>query len=215
MELIATPFADGINALCWRRELCGDFGEVVAKLAAGDGIVTVDDDEFLALEVRAAGREAIEVIREDLRQLREVERDPVLNCIHSYPRDEASGPVRTDVFSWHADSAPVEADTWLCTYYGPPSEGLPNEKALRRVDIPETTSSSLNILGSQRMTQNFAKRCESIASICITQRCRRRGHTRSALATSGGLQWIGLVAECRRVSIALRTQLSVSRRAYF
>jgi len=42
----------------------------------------------------------------------------VLNCIHGYPRDEEPGRVRTDVFSFHADSAPVEADTWLCTYHG-------------------------------------------------------------------------------------------------
>jgi hypothetical protein len=39
--------------------------------------------------------------------------------------------------SWHVDSAPVEADTWLCTYHGAPSEGLLNEHALRKVDDPK------------------------------------------------------------------------------
>ena len=29
-ELVTTPFADGVNALCWPRALPGDFGEVVA-----------------------------------------------------------------------------------------------------------------------------------------------------------------------------------------
>ena len=81
---------------------------------------------------------AIDGLREDLRQLREQERDPALNCVHDYPRDEAPGPVRTDVFSFHVDSAPVEADTWLCTYFGPASEGLRNADARRKVALPET-----------------------------------------------------------------------------
>ena len=32
LELVATPFANGINALCWERALPGDFGEVVQQL---------------------------------------------------------------------------------------------------------------------------------------------------------------------------------------
>jgi hypothetical protein len=148
-ELDETPFANGVNALCWPRALPGDFGEVVEKLRRGEEIVTVEEEQLVTLEVSAAGRAAIEVLREDLRRLREVERDPVLNCIYRYPRDEAPGPVRTDVFSFHADSAPVEADTWLCTYYGSPSEGLPNEQAQRRVDIPEIRAELLKFLGMQ------------------------------------------------------------------
>lgn len=62
----------------------------------------------------------------------------MLNCIHGYPREEVPGPVRTDVFSFHVDSATVETDTWLCTYHGPASEGLRNDEARRRVDVPET-----------------------------------------------------------------------------
>jgi hypothetical protein len=42
------------------------------------------------------------------------------------------------VFSWHVDSATVPADTWLCTYFGAASEGLPNAEARRRVDEPTT-----------------------------------------------------------------------------
>ena len=119
---------------------------MVEKLGPGEEIVTIDEARLAALEVSAAGRAAIEILQEDLRRLREVERDPVLNCVHRYPRDEAPGPVRTDVFSWHADSAPVEADTWLCTYHGGPSEGLPNEEAQRRVDIPEVRTQLLELL---------------------------------------------------------------------
>ena len=148
-ELVATPFAGGINALCWPRVLPGDFGEVVELLGAGDGITTLDEAQLNALPVSAAGRVAIDILLEDQRLLRTHDRDPVLNCIHGYPRDEEPGPVRTDVFSFHADRAPVEADTWLCTYHGPASEGLRNDEAQRRVDIPETRAELLHIFGGE------------------------------------------------------------------
>ena len=148
-ELVSAPFADGVNALCWPRTLPGDFGEVVKLLGAGEGIVTLDEARLTSLPASAAGWAAIEILLEDLRLLREHERDPVLNCIHGYPRDEDAGPVPTDVFSFHADSAPVEADTWLCTYHGPASEGLRNDEARRRVDIPETRAELLRLFGGK------------------------------------------------------------------
>ncbi|MGB8170874.1 MAG: hypothetical protein WCF18_25440, partial [Chthoniobacteraceae bacterium] len=86
---------------------------------------------------------------EDQRRLVELDRDPVLNCIHGYPRDEEPGPVPTDVFSFHADSAPVQADTWLCTYHGSASEGLRNDEAQRRVDVPETRAALLHVFGGE------------------------------------------------------------------
>ena len=154
-ELAGTPFADGVNALCWPRMLRGDFAEVVEKLGPGEEIVTVEEEQLIELQVSASGRAAIEILREDLRRLREVHRDPVLNCIHDYAHDEAAGPVRTDVFSWHVDSAPVEADTWLCTYFGRASEGLPNEEAQRRVDIPEVRADLLTFLGMEEDDAEF------------------------------------------------------------
>ena len=148
-ELVATPFADGVNALCWPRALPGDFGEVVALLGRGEGITTLDEAQLLSLPVSAAGRAAIEVLLEDQRLLREHDRDPSLNCVHGYPSDEEPGPVPTDVFSFHADSAPVEADTWLCTYHGAASEGLRNDEARRRVDIPEIRAELLGLFGGE------------------------------------------------------------------
>ena len=148
-ELVTTPFANDVNALCWPRVLPGDFGEVVRLLGAGEGIITLDDARLQSLPVGAAGRAAIEILLEDQRLLRALDRDPVLNCIHDYPRDEEAGPVRTDVFSFHADSAPVEADTWLCTYHGAASEGLRNDQAQRRVDIPETRAELLRLFGGK------------------------------------------------------------------
>jgi hypothetical protein len=148
-ELVTTPFADGVNALCWPRTLAGNFSEVVEHLGVGEGIATLDDARLKSLPVSAAGRFAIDLLLEDQRLLRAHDRDPVLNCIHGYPRDENPGPVPTDVFSFHADSAPVEADTWLCTYHGPASEGLRNDEAQRRVDIPETRAELLKLFGGE------------------------------------------------------------------
>lgn len=146
-ELVNTPFADGVNALCWERTLTGDFSEVVAHLGRGEGIASLDEARLSSLPLSAAGRAAVAMMLEDLRRLRERELDPVLNCIHGYPRDEQPGPVATDVFSFHADSAPVKADTYLCTYHGPASEGVRNEDAQRRVDIPATRAELLDLFG--------------------------------------------------------------------
>jgi len=148
-ELVGTPFSDGVNALVWERSLPGDFCEVVARLGAGEGLVTLDESRLLSLQVSKAGRVAIEVLLADLQLLCAHELAPVLNCIHDYPRDEQEGPVATDVFSFHVDSAPVEADTWLCTYHGAPSEGLRNEEAQQRVDIPATRAELLQLYGGE------------------------------------------------------------------
>ena len=148
-ELASTRFENPFNALCWPRSLAGNFSEVVEKLGVGEGITTLDESQLRSLPLSPDGRVAINILLEDLRLLRDRDLDPVLNCIHGYPRDEDAGPVLTDVFSFHVDSAPVEADTWLCTYYGPTSEGLRNEEAIRRVDIPETRAELLKCFGGK------------------------------------------------------------------
>jgi len=55
--------------------------------------------------------------------------------------------VRTDVYSFHADSATVTADTYLCSYSGAASEGLRNDEAHRRVEVPETRAELLKLFG--------------------------------------------------------------------
>ena len=144
-ELITTPFADGINALCWPRTLPGDFREIIQHLTISPGITNLDDALLLSLPLSPAGRTAIDILLEDQRLLREHGLDPILNCIDGYPRDE--DPIPTHVFSFHADSAPVEAETWLCTYHGFPSEGLRNDQAQRRIDIPDTRAQLLKLYG--------------------------------------------------------------------
>jgi hypothetical protein len=146
-ELLATPFADGVNALCWPRVLPGDFAEVVKLLSPGDGIIPLDEELLRTLPLGDAGKVAVGVMLEDLRLLREQDLEPELNCIHHYLRDETDGPISTDVLSFHADSATEEADTWLCTYHGFPSEGVPNEEVRRHVDIPEVRAELLRLHG--------------------------------------------------------------------
>ncbi len=148
-ELATTPFTAGVNALCWERTLPGDFNEVVVRLGLSKGITILDESRLLALPVSPAGRTAIDVLLEDQRLLRNHGLDPVLNCVDGYPRDENPGPVSTDVFSFHVDSAPAEIDTWLCTYHGPASEGLRNDEALRRVDLPAIRAELLNLHGGE------------------------------------------------------------------
>lgn len=135
-ELVQRSFAAGINALCWPRTLEGDFQEVARALAPDDGIVTIDVETLHALPLTAAGRVAADAIAGDLQTLSELGREPVLNCIARYERDERGLPIQTDVLSFHADRAPVECDTWLCTYWGKSSEGIPNEDARRLIDDP-------------------------------------------------------------------------------
>lgn len=139
-ELAATAFGDDVNALCWRRTLGGDFAEIVIQLGPGDGIVGLDEDRLRALPLSPQGRAAVEFMLEDLRLLRLHGLVPELNCIYGYPQDEADEQFPTDVFSFHADRAPVAADTWLCTYHGAPSEGVSNDEVQRRIDDPAIRS---------------------------------------------------------------------------
>lgn len=146
-ELVTTPFDGGVNALCWERVLPGDFSEVVQRLGVSESVEPIDEARLRELSVSPAGRAAIEVLIEDQRLLREHGAAPVLNCFLGYPRDDEPEVVPTDVYSFHADSAPVEADTFLCTYHGAASEGLRNEDAHRRVDNPATRAELLKLFG--------------------------------------------------------------------
>ena len=142
-ELIGTPFTAGVNALCWERPLLGDFAAVIERLATPGGIVAVSDATLENLDPGPAGEIAIDQMLSDLRLLRAQGLLPELNCIRGYPREEDPGVIRTDVYSFHVDSATGPADTWLCTYHGAPSEGLPNDQAIRRAEIPETRAALL------------------------------------------------------------------------
>lgn len=148
-ELAETPFAGNINAVCWERNLPGDFAEIIAALGSSqdESMITLDPDKLRALPLSPAGQLARHRMLADFHLLSERDLAPVVNCVYAYLRDERSGPIATDVFSFHVDSAPCETDTWLCTYYGQASEGLENDQAQRLIDIPNIRAALLAAYG--------------------------------------------------------------------
>jgi hypothetical protein len=161
-ELVGTPLANGVNALCWERTVPGDFGAVVRALGPGEGLIPLDAARLHALELGADGGAAVATMLDDHRQLLALGLAPELNCIHGYPRDDEAGVVPVDVYSFHADRAPVPTDTYLCTYYGAPSEALRNEDARRHVDIPATRSALQRTYGGEdnaEFATYLAERC--------------------------------------------------------
>ncbi len=148
-ELVSTHFTKGVNALCWPRTLSGDFGEIVQQLSVSAGITTLEDSRLHALSLSEAGRLARDILLHDQELLRARGLAPSLDCIHGYLEAVEAGPVPTHVRSFHTDRATVEADTYLCTYLGPSSEGLRNDEAQRRVDIPEIRAELLRLHGGE------------------------------------------------------------------
>ncbi len=148
-ELVTTPWEGEINALCWKRELTGDFFEIVEQLGDGDGICPLEDSRLERLSLSDAGKIARDRLLEDQQLLRSCDLAPSLDCIYRAPRDLSGGPFPVDVFSFHADSATDPADTYLCSYTEAASEGLRNDEARRRVDIPEIRSELLKLFGGQ------------------------------------------------------------------
>lgn len=139
-ELVGTPFGDGVNALCWPRALAGDFAEVAAAIGDAEDILTLDPEslQHLRQNLSPAGQAAVDAMLADHARLAARGLAPCIDFIPPHPRYDDDPLVRTDVQSFHADRAPVEVDTYLCTYTGACSEALPNEQATRRVDIAET-----------------------------------------------------------------------------
>jgi hypothetical protein len=146
-ELVATPLAAGVNALCWPRTLAGNFQEIVDQLGPVQEITGIDEERLRGLSLSPAGDIARATLIEDLRLLRERDLAPELNCIPAYPKDDDAGSVPTDVYSFHADSANVPADTFLCSYTVSSSEGLRPEDAVRCADVPETRAKLLKEYG--------------------------------------------------------------------
>ena len=148
-ELATIPFEGEINALCWPRALPGDFREIVSRLGVGEGIVTLDDSCLEDLPLSDAGKIARDTLVEDQELLRALDLSPNLDCVHGCLRDLSEGPIHTDVHSFHADSATVAADTYLCSYVEAASEGLRNDEARRHVDIPATRAELLKLYGGE------------------------------------------------------------------
>jgi len=146
-ELLSFEWRDGINALCWPRNLPGDFAEIVAALRPGRGITPVDGETLSALSLSPAGEAARRLLLADLAMLTEAGLDPLLETVHGYTENRERHAFPTHVQSFHADSADGPADTWLCTYFGRSSEGIPNAMATNRPQVASVRAALLAEFG--------------------------------------------------------------------
>jgi hypothetical protein len=136
-ELVNTDFKGERNALCWYRNLEGDFKEIVGKLQLKENITEVNPKELLALQLSEKGNKAREIILNDLQLLADFGASPSLNLLKCYERDDEFDFISTDVYSYHVDRSPIATDTFLCTYHGAASEIISNGQAEQKVLIPE------------------------------------------------------------------------------
>ena len=136
-ELVNTAFEGEKNALCWHRNLKGDFKEIVEKLQLKENITEVSAKELLALQLSEQGTIAREIILTDLQLLADFGASPSLNLLKCYERDDAFDFISTDVYSYHVDRSPIATDTFLCTYHGAASDIISNEQAVQKILIPE------------------------------------------------------------------------------
>ncbi|ENV73447.1 hypothetical protein F946_00959 [Acinetobacter johnsonii ANC 3681] len=136
-ELVNSKFQGEMNALCWHRDLIGDFKEIVAKLELKENITEVSIEDLLALQLSEQGNLARDILLSDIQLLTDFGASPTLNLLKCYERDDELDFISTDVYSFHIDRSPIETDTFLCTYHGAASDIVPNDQVEQKVLIPE------------------------------------------------------------------------------
>lgn len=136
-EFVSTPFQGDINAICWQRNLKGNFEEIVKTAESNENITVLDEEQLLNLELSKQGQQARDIILNDFALLKEYGASPTINIIKYYERDEEHTFFPTDVYSFHVDRSPIPTETILCTYYGAASDILPNAQAEQKILIPE------------------------------------------------------------------------------
>ncbi|AMP97384.1 hypothetical protein AY601_0425 [Pedobacter cryoconitis] len=136
-DLVSTPFNGEINAICWTRELTGDFAEIVKKVELSENITVIEKEELRELQLSEQGQFAREILLNDLKALEAHGASPILNVISYYDRDDTYPFFPTDVYSFHVDRSPIPTNTFLCTYHGESSEILPNSQGIKKILIPE------------------------------------------------------------------------------
>jgi|TARA_R110000737_G_scaffold50895_2_gene71961 hypothetical protein len=160
-DLISTPFHGEINAMCWTRELIGDFSEIVEKIELTENMTELGEEELLELQLSEQGQLAREILIQDLHLLREHGASPVLNLIKFYERDDSYPFFPTDVYSWHVDRSPIPTATFLCTYHGASSDILPNSQAEQKILVPEIRNELIKLYSGKEegfeefLTENF------------------------------------------------------------
>jgi len=136
-DLLGTDFKGDINAVCWHRDLLGDFKEIVCKLELKVDLTEISMEDLQVLELSEKGSMARAIIQSDFQLLADSGASPSLNLIKGYERDEELDFISTDVYSFHVDRSPIGTDTFLCTYFGVASEILANHQAEQKVQVPE------------------------------------------------------------------------------
>lgn len=144
-DLVSIPFQGEVNALCWERQLEGDFYEIVNKIATTENILNLEIAKLFELELSEQGQLARATLVNDYLLLKAHGASPTLNLIKCYERDNTNPIFPTDVYSFHVDRSPVPTDTFLCTYTGESSELLPNAQALQKVRVPEIRAALKNL----------------------------------------------------------------------
>ncbi|WP_026714283.1 hypothetical protein [Flavobacterium daejeonense] len=157
-ELVNTEFKGTMNALCWYRNLEGDFKEIVSQLQLNEDITEVLTEDLQALQLSEKGNLARGTILNDLQLLTDFGASPSLNLLKCYERDEEFDFISTDVYSYHVDRSPVATDTFLCTYYGAASDIISNEQAEQKILIPEIRKKLQELYnGSAEEFEDFLK----------------------------------------------------------
>lgn len=157
-ELVHTDFKGERNALCWYRNLEGDFAAIVDQLQLKENITEVDPKELLALQLSEKGNTAREIILNDLRLLADFGASPSLNLLKCYERDDEFDFISTDVYSYHVDRSPIATDTFLCTYHGVASDIIANGQAEQKILIPEIRKKLKDLhSGPSEEFENFLK----------------------------------------------------------
>lgn len=136
-DFISFKFKGETNAVCWERNLLGDFEEIVRQFEFEENMIEIHEENLLSLALSDEGQLAREVLLGDLHVLTELGASPTLNIIKGYEKDDELPFLATDVYSFHVDRSPIPVDTILCTYFGAPSEILPNSQVRQKILIPE------------------------------------------------------------------------------
>jgi hypothetical protein len=157
-ELVHTDFNGEMNALCWYRNLEGDFAAIVGQLQLKENITEVYPEDLLALELSENGDLAREIILNDMRLLADFGASPSLNLLKYYERDDEFDFISTDVYSFHVDRSRIAMDTFLCTYHGAASDIIANAQAEQKILIPEIRKKLQELHnGSSEEFENFLK----------------------------------------------------------
>ena len=73
-DLVSITFYGEMNAICWKRELIGDFSEIVQKIEANENIKVIEEDELTELELSEQGKLARDIIINDFKILKKKEK---------------------------------------------------------------------------------------------------------------------------------------------